>query len=589
MKYTLWLIAYFSLLQTSDSFAQQGVKTSGGVTSVNQSLLVKRMDSIFQDFNKKSAPGFAITIIQNGKVLARRDYGMASIEFGVPFSHKTVVRLPYSEGREFISIAAAIMEKDGLLTLNDKVNQYFPKLPKWSENITLQDLLNHSSGFCDEWATLVLTQAEMANRLDVSQFLEFLYRQPDPQVEPRKGYMYSNSDFGLLRMILEKACGKNLSVYMKERLFVPLGMVHTKLGANKEKVIANHAFSYAEEQPGKYTVWMRDKTSPGGNYWILTSAEDLEKWAAAHADAQSIVYKATQRLKRNARPIPVLKGSTNYVFGHKIKTVGSTKLITHEGVSGYAYLTEVPAENLSIVCIGNNLDPYSDKTDAMVGLVLNKKEEAVVKRQFPTQAVPISKAEMRLYEGNYRWLNQTSFQSNVERKQYSELKVIGDSMWLIYSTVDSFPLIYVGNGIFKDPDYPIWNVMYQPHADSPMRSTVYRQTANNDSIEWVKVTITKKSYSIDDLRKLCGIYHSKHLDFYWRIELNEAGQLVLKRPTISDKIIEPGYDDDFKLLMQFHTNDESWAWINFHFNSKGEVEYLDVRHSRLMHHRFNKQ
>jgi hypothetical protein len=162
-------------------------------------------------------------------------------------------------------------------------------------------------------------------------------------------------------------------------------------------------------------------------------------------------------------------------------------------------------------------------------------------------------------------------------------------MWLIYSTVDSFPLIYVGNGIFKDPDYPIWNVMYQPHADSPMRSTVYRQTANNDSIEWVKVTITKKSYSIDDLRKLCGIYHSKHLDFYWRIELNEAGQLVLKRPTISDKIIEPGYDDEFKLLMQFHTNDESWAWINFHFNSKGEVEYLDVRHSRLMHHRFNKQ
>jgi hypothetical protein len=334
---------------------------------------------------------------------------------------------------------------------------------------------------------------------------------------------------------------------------------------------------------------MRDKTSPGGNYWILTSAEDLEKWAAAHADAQSIVYKATQRLKRNARPIPVLKGSTNYVFGHKIKTVGSTKLITHEGVSGYAYLTEVPAENLSIVCIGNNLDPYSDKTDAMVGLVLNKKEETVVKRQFPTQPVPISKAEMRLYEGNYRWLNQTSFQSNVERKQYSELKVIGDSMWLIYSTVDSFPLIYVGNGIFKDPDYPIWNVMYQPHADSPMRSTVYRQTANNDSIEWVKVTITKKSYSIDDLRKLCGIYHSKHLDFYWRIELNEAGQLVLKRPTISDKIIEPGYDDEFKLLMQFHTNDESWAWINFHFNSKGEVEYLDVRHSRLMHHRFNKQ
>jgi CubicO group peptidase (beta-lactamase class C family) len=165
--------------------------------------LEKKLDSIFSSFNK-STPGVAVSILQNGKVIAKKSYGMASLEFGVPFKHHTLVRMPYSEGREFISIAAALMEKDGLLQLNDKVRTYFPKLPEWSEPVTIQDLLNHSSGFDDEWATLALTQASMANVLEKSQFLNFLYNQPNPAVEPGKGYMYSNSDFGLLRMILRK-------------------------------------------------------------------------------------------------------------------------------------------------------------------------------------------------------------------------------------------------------------------------------------------------------------------------------------------------------------------------------------------------
>jgi CubicO group peptidase (beta-lactamase class C family) len=177
---------------------------------INKPALDKKLDSIFQEFNNASSPGYAITIIQNGKAITKKAYGQASLEFTtLPFNHNTVVTIPYSEGREFISIAAALLEQDGKLTLNDKVRKYFPKLPVWSEPVTIQDLLNHSSGFCDEWATLVLTQASMNNRLDVSQFLNFLYNQPDPQVEPGKGYMYSNSDFGLLRLILEKASVKN--------------------------------------------------------------------------------------------------------------------------------------------------------------------------------------------------------------------------------------------------------------------------------------------------------------------------------------------------------------------------------------------
>lgn len=104
---------------------------------INKIKLDKKIDSLFQSFNTKNSPGCAINIIQDGNVIAKKEYGMASIELQVPFSHQSVVRIGYSEAREFISIAAVLMDKDGILSLNDKIRKYFPKLPEWSASVTI--------------------------------------------------------------------------------------------------------------------------------------------------------------------------------------------------------------------------------------------------------------------------------------------------------------------------------------------------------------------------------------------------------------------------------------------------------------------
>src|SRR5688572_12992130 len=95
--------------------------------------LIKKLDSIFSSFNK-TTPGAAVTVLQNGKVLAKRSYGLASLEHKVPFKHNSVVRLGYSEGREFMTIAAVLMENAGVLKLSDKIRKYFPQLPSWAED-----------------------------------------------------------------------------------------------------------------------------------------------------------------------------------------------------------------------------------------------------------------------------------------------------------------------------------------------------------------------------------------------------------------------------------------------------------------------
>lgn len=555
--------------------------------SINKSRLDKKIDSLFKAFNNTSSPGYAITILQNGKAITKKTVGMANIEFGVPFSHNTVVCITYSESREFISIAAALLEQDGLLTLNDKVRNYFPKLPVWSDGVTIQDLLNHSSGFCDEWATLVLTQANMGNRLDVLQFLNFLYNQPLPQVEPGKGYMYSNSDFGLLRLILEKASGENLSVYLKRKVFTPLGMSATQMRNNKEDLIANHAFSYYGSEPGKYKVWLSDKTSPGGNYHVLTSANDLEKWAAAHNDPTSFISKAVMQLKKNARPIPVLPG-TDYVFGQKLKQIGKHEVIVHEGVSGWRYLSRVSKANLSIVCLGNNLGGYAEKIDVLLEDILQIKATPIRVQKFPSQPLPTKHGDLSKYAGTYRQLNLRTFQSHVEPKLYQEFKVVGDNLYLQFSSTDEIALLKVGENIFKDPEYPAWLVFSQPHSDSAMDVTIYNQGDFTETLHWKKEKATKTKYSKEQLQKITGKYYSKHLDFYWTIVMNEEGNLIVKRPTIADKILEPFYDDEFRLIIEFRENEESRVWIKFYNDEAGKVSWFDVHNSRLMHHRFDK-
>ncbi len=109
--------------------------------TVNKELEAK-IDSLFASINNSNSPGVAVTVLENGKMIVKKAYGMASIEHQVPFTHQTVVRMPY-EGREFIAIAAVLMEQDGILKLDDRVRKYFPKLPEWSDGVTIWDLLNY--------------------------------------------------------------------------------------------------------------------------------------------------------------------------------------------------------------------------------------------------------------------------------------------------------------------------------------------------------------------------------------------------------------------------------------------------------------
>ena len=553
------------------------------ITDLNQKL-----DSIFRDFNRKGSPGIAVTVLKDGKPLAKKAYGLASLEFNIPFSHDNIVRLPYAETREFISIAAAMMEAEGLLSFTDKVRKYFPKLPAWSEPVTIQHLLNHSSGFEDEWAVLLLTQSSMANRFDQSQFLNLLYNQPQPGFEPGKGYMYCNSDFGLLRLILEKASGEDLRVWMKKKLFDPNGMGSTLLHDNKNQVIPLFAMEYENYGSG-YNRWISDKTSPGGNYYIATSAADLEKWHALHEDKNSAVAKAIVRLKKDAKLMPGLGNSRNYIFGLKERVLDKYQVILHQGVNDRPYLSRVPEEGLAIIILGNTFAPYPQFHKEIIEYMLVGETKGQALQKYPGSPVKYSRKDLEPLAGRYFDEDTLGYESYTkDRKTPLYFVIDNDSLKGLYNGM-LLPLEMISPWVFKDPDYEAY-FEFTPPKKAGDQVRIKTQANHIGKIyHHLKDTTVIWKPSEDQLRSFTGTYYSPHLDFYWRLVINEEGKLIIKRPTIADTELTPEMRDLFTLMVEKGTGDSGFeVFVRFKRNSSGEIKELIVSDPRLMGHRFIK-
>lgn len=543
----------------------------------------QRIDSIFQRFNNTTSPGAAVTILQNGKVVAKKSFGMANLEHAIPFTHKSPVRLVYSMGREFMSVGLAMMEAEGLLKFEDKVKSYFPKLPEWSKEVTIQDLLNHASGFDDEWSLLLLMTADMRSQVEDEQVLTLLYNQPKAQVEPGKGYMYNNTDIALLRFIMEKAARQSLPDYLKKKLFEPLGMSSTFMNDDIEMIIPGLAENYYGYNPFRKARFI--KFSPGGNYRMVTSAEDLEKWANVIDDKSSIVSKAYTRLYKDARAIPVVSPEKHYVFGHESRVVNGTEVIYQGGVDNSFYLIRIPSQLISIVGLGN-AGNFSGPIMQLARTYLPPEKNSSVKsRYFPNEKVKPKKEELSKYPGRY-FSQRVGYNSHIPSLRFYDLRLEGDSLnFYIESSGNPIHITPFGNDYFKDMEEDMNLKFTKIHPDSAMKMEAWQGAGENPLI-FLRAE-GKKDLDKETSKQYTGRFYSSHLDYYLRIIQDENGKLIIKRPTVPDAILDPNSKDQF-IVEQKNGAYSVYMMATFTKNKKGEIDGFTLQDSRMMHHRFDK-
>jgi CubicO group peptidase (beta-lactamase class C family) len=117
-----------------------------------------RIDEIVAAWNKPGTPGASIAVIEHGRLVFNKGYGIANLEYDIPITPDTVFHVA-SVSKQFTAMAVVLLEQEKKLSVDDDVKKYLPELPDYGATITIRNLLQHTGGIRDQWQTLALRRA----------------------------------------------------------------------------------------------------------------------------------------------------------------------------------------------------------------------------------------------------------------------------------------------------------------------------------------------------------------------------------------------------------------------------------------------
>lgn len=316
----------------------------------------QRVDALFAAYDKSDSPGCVTAVSRGEEILHRNAYGMASIELQVPNAPDTVMQAG-SIGKQFTAAAVLLLEQDGRLSLADPIRRYVPELPPYADEVTLEDLLHHTSGIRDSGELLWIAGGKDDDPESFDSVLELLARQRKLNFAPGTRFSYSGSGYILLAIAVQRITGTSLAAFARERIFTPLGMHDTHFREDAGSIIARRATGYRPQPGGGWRLGVYVSNTYGhGN--LFTTVGDLLKWERNFSTAS---VGGAPLLERMQRPAKLVSGEpTGWAMGLLLWPNGD---IGHEGRDfGYqASVTRNPATGLAIavLCNGRDIDAWT--------------------------------------------------------------------------------------------------------------------------------------------------------------------------------------------------------------------------------------
>jgi CubicO group peptidase (beta-lactamase class C family) len=213
-----------------------------GVAPAAPDAIAGQVDGIFKEWDTAATPGAAVAVIEKGRVVFDKGYGIANLEYGVPIGPETIFHVA-SVSKQFTAMAVVLLEEDGKLSIEDDIHKFLPELPDYGYKITVRNLLQHTSGFRDQWQTLALAGWSLEDVITQDQILRMLFRQKELNFPPGTEHLYSNAGFTLLAEIVARVSGQPFPEFCAERIFKPLGMAHTHFHQDLAQLVPGRAYS----------------------------------------------------------------------------------------------------------------------------------------------------------------------------------------------------------------------------------------------------------------------------------------------------------------------------------------------------------
>lgn len=334
IKQTIYIL--FGLLIFSNSYSQK-------IENVIEQLpsIVEKEQSVYK------TPSISIGIVHKDSIVYLNTFGK---------ENNSKQYLIGSLSKSFTALTILKLEEKGILSIDDKVNEYLP----WfsfgdgtiSKNVTIKNLLNHTSGINQKNEGGILRQGQ-----DVEQFYAELIKKAKWSDSVGEKYFYANLNYIILAFIAEKASGKSFSSLIQTNILNPLGMEHTF--ASYQDVTKNdliESYQYLLYYP------ILKKKIQFNNYELATG------YISSNAEDMSIYLLELMKARNNISNTNISKAITQNLFtpkttidsrygmGWAINTWKGNEILEHTGStqSFNSYMFILPELEVSVIILGNS-------------------------------------------------------------------------------------------------------------------------------------------------------------------------------------------------------------------------------------------
>ena len=317
------------------------------------------LDSIFSSFDHPYTPGCAVGVVNDGDLIFSKGYGTANLDYGIPIRSDSRFMIA-SISKQFAAAALMMLSQEGLLDLDADLRTYIPELPVFERPITARQIIHHTSGLRDIFDLLFLADIGLDNTTTSEDALLMLSRQQRLNFEPGSGFLYSNSGYFLMSVLVKKLSGMSLRDYSHKHFFEPLGMNATHWHDDTSMIVPNRAISYlpTPRGPGKFYRGNMDRMGARG---LFTTIEDFAKWDANFIENRTHLDNFTEVMSRPG--FTQSSDSINYATGLRHGRYKGLATLGHGGsYMGFrTHYMRFPAYELGIIvfCNMSNISPFT--------------------------------------------------------------------------------------------------------------------------------------------------------------------------------------------------------------------------------------
>ena len=530
------------------------VMTFGETAATQEITIAGRVDRVFERWNTRASPGCAVAIGQNGRIVLKRAYGMANLEDETPIRTDTIFEAG-SVSKQFTAAAISLLVQEGKVGLDDPVRKYLPEVPDFGTPVLIRHLLSHTSGLRSQWPLLTLAGRPPGRVVHtIDEILNLVSRQRRLNFPPGEEFLYNNTAFTLLGVIVQRVSGQPLPSFTEARLFKPLGMTRTAWRVDHTTIVKGRATAYG---PGLDRAFHTEMpfTDVVGNGGLLTTVEDLFLWNEnldkPKVGGREMVEFLQTRAALNDGFV------TRYGRGLYVGEYRGLREVYHGGsTAGYrAFVARFPDHRLSIsiLCNAGNAPERLGHEVADVFL------EGEFKDPPPKPAVALPADQLKSRAGLFR---------NPDTDAVLRIDFDGRTL-----RIGDSGLVAIGADRFRNTAGDIQYVFEASGNAGPLRLQITSSGAKPTS--WVAAPPASPTPA--ELADYAGTYSSDELDVKYEVWVSDAKLRLRHRPEPA-VALGPAYADAFDF--------GEGRVIRFTRDERGRVDGLEIFAGRVRHLRF---